>query len=435
MTSEIFSKLNKTEQLNYLDSLAPVAKRINSAGAVVLLYKFQGFYLQRIEHQSTIIIVENVSDIENIFNLAFFSRGGSMISPLMGEEDSYEFIRESARYLITHAQKLYPTLPFIYFNLVNSTVNNAGATKFNGHYFIGLNIGTHMLLVDLFNKMFASKSVLPELGNSSIESDDIFELRRIRNNGISFDTHSTAMLVEPKDEDRRLYRLNYLYIARDFLLLHEIAHVAGGHVDYLDLQQKGAQWTEIQYSSTDSNHVENTIFQVLEFEADTFANITYFLAIEDLVKKVDKLPEEKQRIYKDLPTALEHYIFSLYCLFRIINFYTLNPADAAIYQHPPAIVRITKIISDILAFTSIIEIPNRIELLSRISNTIARAEDAFASLTFNQNQLDIYNSNILPSIEYINEILKHVNKAHNLTKPFAIDDFPFLRQYKLDALK
>lgn len=418
MKKEIFLFLTQSERIEFLKTQTPAAYRMSS-GKYITLYRFDDFWAETVEgDEQGLNIFPNGTPEENDFNQIFFKRGGLDVSKLISKDDPYSYFRESSNIIISFIRKRIPKLPPIYFDFIDSPSLNAGATKFKAKYYIGINSGVHFLLIDMFNKIFASKNNLPLLGNITEESSENFELNRIFNEGPALDTSKTDFIT-PKDPDRNIYAIQYFHFAMDFMILHEIAHITFGHVDYVQNQISLLLWTELEYEPSQSNGVMPSRAQLMELQADTFATINFLMLAENLVSKNTTMQKIQNMIFQNIETFLEHWIFAIYCQFRIVNFKRLDTSEAKLLSHPPPTVRILKIITTIQVYLSQSKVPNYEKILSNMYKIIELAEISFSSITHNQNQYDIFISNYKITNDYLNDINKEGQNLKTQLEPFT----------------
>lgn len=117
----------------------------------------------------------------------------------------------------------------ISFKIVFNNQVNGIVKKVDSTYYVGMYLGTYMLVKDMFNKMLASQNVLKQLGDISLEnsekqllSTDDTEYRTTFKNGAS---------CRVNDKERAFYTELLTSYAVVFLISHECGHVVRGHLD------------------------------------------------------------------------------------------------------------------------------------------------------------------------------------------------------------
>src|SRR5687768_15198804 len=140
--------------------------------------------------------------IQKIFHSVFESAGG------IEDELPQHFLQlkrntnSAISYIRENYSNTYSKLPDIYVDFIKNAGLNACASKYEDYYFIGINSGTCHLVSDMFYKMFATKSVLPHLGISSLESDEKKTINAILiDGGVGID-YNVENIVLPKDDSR-----------------------------------------------------------------------------------------------------------------------------------------------------------------------------------------------------------------------------------------
>ena len=165
--------------------------------------------------------------------------GGRLVRKAMPEQSeiAYNQIAEDAQELVYSAQHLLPGLPQIHFDFVWNGTINAWAFKEEGKYFIGLTTGTIYLLTLVFARMLSDSRLFPTIGNLKEEADDLPPLRGYIPNAEELYQAGHRSFTMPRNNPRRQFALGLLRRhALLFLVGHEIAHIALGHVDYIESQ-------------------------------------------------------------------------------------------------------------------------------------------------------------------------------------------------------
>ena len=413
-----FGQLSKADQIGYLNYKPPVAIRMQD-NFLIQLYNFQDFYVELLKAEEIELYIYKTNSSDELdFNEVFFEKGGLDQSRLVASHDPHLHLRESWTGLFTFIKKRLTGIPNVYFDFINSPIVNGSATKFNGKFFIGINSGVHLIFFDLFTKLFSSKHNLPQLGISSVEADENFELSRILNNGISFDT-LRGPFVLPRDSKRRLYAMQYFYFALDFMLLHEIAHIYLGHVGFINNKLHQEVWSEISYENNLTNNDDSALSQSFEIEADIFATVNFFLATEGLITNPNTLPIVQKEIFKSTQIFLEHWIFAIYCQFRIFDFKSIDIQSARKFSHPPTTVRIYSIIFTLQTLLQKSQILQAQKIILGLYEVIETAEKSFSSMTYNQNRFDVFISNFHLANTYLNEIKTNIPQAKAAAAPYA----------------
>jgi hypothetical protein len=172
----------------------------------------------------------------DIFNAAVADRGGRLDSarlpPIIAEGLNYASGRASG-FLRTAAAAL-PGMPPIYFDFIDNWEFNAVALKHDGKYFIGVYRGALATLSVLFDRMLGDPRILPFVGKSEDEEADLPNIP-------AFDALRTDFIQaldavpafrRPRNPARQSFARKMVDTAFDFLLAHEFAHIANGHIDF-----------------------------------------------------------------------------------------------------------------------------------------------------------------------------------------------------------
>jgi hypothetical protein len=146
---------------------------------------------------------------------------------------------------------------------------NAVALTREAHEFIGVFGGIPVRLLDAFFTLLSSNIVLPQIGNIHVERMPPETLQVRLANLFNGGVNSSEQL--PKDSVRRRMAAALSVNALTFLFAHEFAHIARGHLSYLNTELPLQTYTE--WSRSSDLHSRNDIIQALEFGADFHAAI------------------------------------------------------------------------------------------------------------------------------------------------------------------
>jgi len=181
---------------------------------------------------------------------------------------SLNYVAGRARGFLKSAAAALPEMPPIYFDFVDNWSFNACAIRGGGKYFIGVTRGAVATLGVLFDRMLADPQVLPFIGTPEEEVADLPLLPDI---GTDF-VRSVAAVPEfprPQDPARKEMALRLAELALDFLTAHEFAHIANGHLDYLQANQGSLAIDEVRGATWTPRTSETAlIYQTMEMDAD-----------------------------------------------------------------------------------------------------------------------------------------------------------------------
>ncbi len=173
----------------------------------------------------------------DIFHRAIADRGGRLDTaslPPATAEGLNHAARRARGFLQTAATAL-PGMSPIHFDFIDNWQFNAWAFQRDERYFIGVDRGVVATLAVLFDRMLADPQVLPFIGDAAEEVADLPLLPDI---GTDFERSvgSVPPFPRPRNPVRRSTAHKLVELALDFLTAHEFAHIANGHVDYMENQ-------------------------------------------------------------------------------------------------------------------------------------------------------------------------------------------------------
>jgi len=362
---------------------------------------------------------------DQLFDGVFASEGGAFSL----KENPIQILKEKVQVLKGHFDDLYDylkksheRLPKIHFDFIDTMQLNAYATKSGDQHLIGLNLGTYLILEDMFDKMMASSNVLPDIGNITQETAEKKLLNVIETGGaLSF---ALPKWIHPRcvsgDPIRRQLADFYKIAAFDFIVLHEFAHLAGGHVGYLQSLHKPV-YAELQLSGRSAEKIDFSLYQAMEKEADMVATIRSFLMAAQFLELYKSKPQALP-VYKDWESFIYHWTFAIYSSFRLFGFKQYKASEAKASTHPPPSVRMALISMSVVGlFTgkTFTKIDNNMSVI--MFEAAMAAEEALQSISFFPNTTGIYQNN-WESEEIKKYIFDITDKAYELMpvfKPFS----------------
>ncbi len=138
----------------------------------------------------------------------------------------------------------------------------------NKYHFIGVTEGALLILNDIFYRMFAHPGIMPQIGNSKVESSPPL-LHKIPTDVRELNQDGAYKLYQPIDPVRRIYAKILIDISFNFLVAHEMAHLRNGHVDLIRSLSSYSIIEEISGSSP--KNISSLTYQTLEMDADCSA--------------------------------------------------------------------------------------------------------------------------------------------------------------------
>jgi hypothetical protein len=223
---------------------------------------------------------------------------------------------------------------------------NAYAWSNSGADHVGFTAALPCLLHFCFNRLLATRELLPRLGNAERETN------RWTATQIPLVVRTEATLAEavamipamsrPVDYMRALAATSLAELAGMFAVLHEVGHVACGHTRYSELHLAGEPVSEF-FGLADVYRRRRYLRQVWELEADMVAAM--------LLTRWIFGPEPNQQFFSDAFAGEEGWrhdeqaiavtLVALYAMFLYMN--QGESGDGWFRSHPPPLVRISYI--------------------------------------------------------------------------------------------
>jgi hypothetical protein len=207
-------------------------------------------------------------DDREIFDQKMMLQGGRLkriFEPGSQPEIAYRTMAGWANGLIQNARELVPNLPHIHFDFVHNPIPNAFAFKAKGRYFIGLTTGMPYLLDLILFRILSHQKLVTFIGDPLGEAPELPRLT-------GYDAHAQKMAdighwpQVPKTPARLVYAIQLRQTAIMFLLGHELAHIALGHVDYWENKSGNAIIDETHWTAGISE--DSLERQAIEINAD-----------------------------------------------------------------------------------------------------------------------------------------------------------------------
>ncbi|MEH7490824.1 hypothetical protein [Neobacillus niacini] len=138
--------------------------------------------------------------------------------------------------------------------------------KAQGHYFIGISIGTIEALSRFFQFLYSQPYFDPDFGDITKERETALDLSLNPDYLLNY-FYNYDLDISPNCLARKTFAIQVFFKAINYLLLHEYAHITHGHLDYLS---RGKQ--NYFYYEKDTINVGNAdIEKALEYDADSAA--------------------------------------------------------------------------------------------------------------------------------------------------------------------
>ena len=231
----------------------------------------------------------------------------------------------------------------IYFDYIDSGILNAFATIEQGLGIIAFNRGAVLLPKDMFQRMLSHPEVLSEIGDNSVESMasqfgeglpmniDAMHKQRKKNGRPIFPPI-------PNDETRRAFAVTITQFAFDFLVIHELAHIALGHLGYRSCTTSTSTNRPVRImeaSSTSKSIDDNMILQAIEYGAD---NTAVGVTIERILNKDVVVDPISAQFFTTIEQRLYTWCFGISGLFHLWGV-KIDLANIESSDHPPHAMR------------------------------------------------------------------------------------------------
>lgn len=207
-----------------------------------------------------------MSNLDKIFEVYIKEEGLGRI--YTGDNEHLRRIYQDFNDAILFQVENNPNLPRpnLYVTTLSSKFS-AFVFREQGHYFIGISIGTIESLFNFFQFLYSQPYFDTGFGDSSKENETLLDLSLKPDYFLDY-FYNYDLAVEPNCPVRNSYSYHLFYKAINYLLLHEYAHITHGHLDYLARGKKN-----FLYYENDTIHTGNAdIEKALEYDADSAAS-------------------------------------------------------------------------------------------------------------------------------------------------------------------
>ena len=247
-------------------------------------------------------------------------------------------VAELDRYLgrgraaVAAASKALPTLPPIYADFVTNPQFNAFAFKHRERYFIAFHDGLPLVLLMVLYRLLADRRVFRHVGEPDQEAESLPPFQLVFPDAAQLATANLGAVV-PKHAWRQIYAIHLSHLAFDFLTVHEIAHLAHGHVDYLRAEHGLPYVSELEWlPNTPEGNLES---QAMELDADSSAARMIVHTARANVAQRDTLPTDIAGLYWDPVQAMFDVAVAVCVIFRLFQDSRLQGVDLLGRSHPP----------------------------------------------------------------------------------------------------
>jgi hypothetical protein len=248
----------------------------------------------------------------------------------------FGFMADRATRLIESARAFLPKLPPIHFDFVDSGAINAYAFKREGRYFIGVTSGALFMLQLVIGRILSDRQLLHHVGKPDEEDESQPILTTIIPDAGRM-WRAGWKPITPKSLLRSSYLTHLLYQAELFLVGHEIAHIARGHVDYLASKRGAAFLVEMgQGPGSADDLIER---QTLEGDADRRSALAGARSVQDTLAKPDRPAPPWATAPPGLGELAYDWSFAMNTLFRLFGDVRLAGSGITTSNYPPLPVR------------------------------------------------------------------------------------------------
>lgn len=267
---------------------------------------------------------------EEAFHDMFATRGGIYysIDPLFFQVKKYcnDFLKKIS------SPNGHPKCNF---NIIDNSLCAASAKiDKNGNYYIGLNFGAYMCIINFFDLILSHPNVLTNYGDPTIENArekvkdaQIFDCKDI------FKGDFVVLRAIPNDPVRRQLSMFFSQVALRFLIVHEYTHVLNGHLKYL--QADDGAFSELTSLTRDKTLNANLGLSTFEMDSDAMSICSM---VDDMLYTLDN-PLLINPIMRGLTNSFENglylTLFPIYCLFKFFN----RTEWSLKHSHPPFALR------------------------------------------------------------------------------------------------
>lgn len=275
-------------------------------------------------------------DEADIFHLKAAGYGGRLDTASLHPDAAagLDYVAVRARGFLRSAAAL-PEMPPIHFDFIDSWRFNALAIPGDGKYFIGVTRGAVATLGVLFDRMLADPQILPFIGNPEEEVADLPLLPDIGTDFVQ-SVASVPTFPRPQDPARQGTARRLAELALDFLTAHEFAHIANGHLDYLNANQGRLAIDEVSGETWAPRSSESALIsQTMEMDADGTAVLLSLFNEWGRVTGLRLRPgPEWDDIYSRPGIVSLQWSWAVSSLFRLLGEARLTDGDVTTEDYP-----------------------------------------------------------------------------------------------------
>lgn len=265
-----------------------------------------------------------------LFHEAIINYGGKLSKNVV-RSDAWDLLEELLFYfkeLLKVSDKDTSNYPVanIYCNYIDNPSINAVAFNYKKCEFVGIFAGAYLLIWDTFLALLSSPKILREIGNPALETVKDENIAQ----HILHPRDGYYLALFPKDHVRYKAAQALSLNVMNFLLAHEVAHHAHGHLLFLKGEFEADSLIEYPLEPLYKKQLQ--IRRLLELDADMHA---FRFSIDSWARLniQGSFPELKELHF------LQTWSFSLGIIFRLFDIHTRNTADYSRKPHPRPDIR------------------------------------------------------------------------------------------------
>ena len=311
--------------------------------------------------------------------------------------------------------------PFdVEFAYINNPRINASVELFvsENKSYIGLNVGSAFTIFNYFFQALSHPTLFLDIGNPQSEKH---EKKKILGVTVNFNSNEPTNLTLTNSQPMIEYipndqiRLNYARLLSlhsiIFLIEHEIAHLVNGHLELRSHRKIG-------------NRLDNLSEQVLEWDADSWAMSQ---GISRTIRHISQLPHEMPEsirwIYSSFEKDLSTWLFSIISYFLLNSSIPFDFDKLEVYNHPPAPLSATFVLSTTLEYLSVKSSEKCIRKYDEMNNGIDVLKQCLETISILTGN-SIYREEIKkafsePALFHSQRLISKWKEMRSLLEPFA----------------
>ena len=216
--------------------------------------------------------------------------------------------------------------------------------------FIGLNIGTPMTLMTIFQNMLSRRDVLADVGDIGLEREDVPLIEFLSPNVI----RDQIALIVPRCPVRELFASELTVTACDFFYFHELAHLKNGHIELWRERSGATSIVEMNSAiSRDNARIRRALETHADFGGAEGTLRCAFNSRETLLSQHDLDPEKLRAgllLYGTPFLATQLVIFSIYVVLRLFREEIRAQFVQAETPYPSPAVRFSSVMRSLMTY-------------------------------------------------------------------------------------